>query len=97
MRALDIQMISANTGQQLFQLVPPNWQPKRSAEFWIESTKDEQNEELGRGLSRYTSEEIQGILGKSSPEVEKALGRPALEVIHRDDLVLIEEKFPPGN
>ena len=59
--------------------------------------KDEQNEELGRGLSRYTSEEIQGILGKSSPEIEKALGRPALEVIHRDDLVLIEEKFPPEN
>ena len=46
-------------------------------------------DEVARGLIRYTSEEIDRIRGKSSPEVERVLGRPALEVIHRDDLVLI--------
>jgi glutamate 5-kinase len=53
--------------------------------------EDEQSTEMGRGLSRYTSDEIRRILGKSSPEVEKLLGRPAVEVIHRDDLVLLDK------
>ena len=53
--------------------------------------EDEENTELGRGLSRYTSDEVGRILGKSSPEVEKLLGRPAVEVIHRDDLVLLDK------
>jgi len=44
--------------------------------------------ELGRGLSRYSAPELRRIFGMSSPEVELALARPALEVIHRDDLVL---------
>jgi glutamate 5-kinase len=48
----------------------------------------EHGEELGRGLSRYTAAELRRVFGKSSPAVEKELGRPALEVIHRDDLVL---------
>lgn len=48
----------------------------------------ERGEELGRGLSRYSALELHRIFGMSSPEVENALGRPALEVIHRDDLVL---------
>ena len=47
------------------------------------------NAEVARGLCRYASEDIERILGKSSPEVEAALGKPALEVIHRDDLVII--------
>ena len=47
------------------------------------------NAEVARGLSRYASADIERILGKSSPEVEAALGKPALEVIHRDDLVII--------
>ena len=49
---------------------------------------NEQGDELGRGVSRYTSVELRRVFGKSSPAVEKELGRPALEVIHRDDLVL---------
>ena len=53
--------------------------------------------ELGRGLSRYASEEMTQIMGQSSPAVEKTLGRPALEVIHRDDLVLIEGPLIPGH
>ena len=44
--------------------------------------------EVARGLTRYDSEEIARVLGKSSADVEAALGRPAIEVIHRDDLVL---------
>ena len=52
------------------------------------SIDNEGSEELGRGLSRYSCEELRRILGKSSPAVAKELGRPALEVIHRDDLVL---------
>ena len=51
--------------------------------------KNIRNAEVARGLTRYASEEIERIRGKSSPEVERELGRPALEVIHRDDLVLI--------
>ena len=49
---------------------------------------NECGEELGRGLSRYSAIELRSVFGMSSPEVENALGRPALEVIHRDDLVL---------
>jgi glutamate 5-kinase len=45
--------------------------------------------EVARGLTRYASDEIDRVRGKSSPDVERLLGRPALEVIHRDDLVLI--------
>ena len=45
--------------------------------------------EVARGLTRYDSEEIARVLGKSSADVEAALGRPAIEVIHRDDLVLV--------
>lgn len=59
--------------------------------------KDAASTELGRGLSRYASEEMARILGKSSPAVEKTLGRPAREVIHRDDLVLIDGPLVPGH
>ncbi len=48
----------------------------------------ERGEKLGRGLCRYSACELRRILGMSSPEVASALGRPAREVIHRDDLVL---------
>ena len=44
--------------------------------------------EVARGVTGYDSEEIGRVLGKSSADVESALGRPAIEVIHRDDLVL---------
>ena len=51
---------------------------------------NEQGDELGRGVSRYTAAELRRVFGESSPAVEKKLGRPALEVIHRDDLVLFQ-------
>ncbi len=54
----------------------------------VVSIDNEHRDELGRGLSRYSCGELQRILGKSSPAIAKELGKPALEVIHRDDLVL---------
>jgi glutamate 5-kinase len=69
--------------------------PFRSGEMVI--VKDGASVELGRGLSRYTSDEMTQILGQSSPAVEKTLGRPASEVIHRDDLVLLEGPLIPGH
>ena len=45
--------------------------------------------ELARGLSRYDVDDLRCILGKNSQQVEDELGYPALEVIHRDDLVLL--------
>ena len=69
--------------------------PFRVGEMVI--VKDGASVELGRGLSRYTSDEMTQILGQSSPAVEKTLGRPASEVIHRDDLVLIEGPLIPGH
>ena len=56
---------------------------------------NEADEELGRGLSRYTSGDIVRIRGKNSVEAEKLLGRPAPEVIHRDDLVLFAQAAVP--
>ncbi len=50
--------------------------------------RNERGDELGCGVSRYTAAELRRVFGKSSPAVESELGRPALEVIHRDDLVL---------
>ncbi len=50
--------------------------------------ENEEGEELARGLSRYASDEVRLIFGKSSPEIEEILGPRAPEVIHRDDLVL---------
>ena len=59
--------------------------------------QDEGGDEVGRGLSRYASDEVSQILGKSSPEVERRLGRPAVEVIHRDDLVLLDSMRSGAN
>ena len=46
--------------------------------------------EIGRGISNYTDEELQKIIGKKSDEAEKILGNiPSDEVIHRDHMVII--------
>lgn len=50
---------------------------------------NEDGEEFARGLIRYGDQDLGRILGKSSPQVASELGRPAQEVIHRDDLVLL--------
>ena len=54
------------------------------------SITDEKGEEFARGLSNYTSEEIQKIKGLKSSEIKKALGyKDYDEVIHRDNLVVL--------
>ena len=51
---------------------------------------DENNKQLARGLSSFTSEEIDKIKGKQSKEIEKILGYLSkTEIIHKDDMVLL--------
>lgn len=52
--------------------------------------ENEEGEEIARGLSRYAAAELRLILGKHSAEIEQLLGRPPVEVIHRDDLALLD-------
>jgi glutamate 5-kinase len=55
---------------------------------------DEKGRELARGLVAYTSDEIRQIAGQPAREILRVLGYSnGDEVIHRDDLVLLEE--PP--
>jgi len=47
---------------------------------------------FARGLTSYSSEEIHKIQGKKTSEIEKILGYKYFdEVIHRDDMVLLEQ------
>tara|TARA_B100000123_G_scaffold243612_1_gene198520 strand:- start:222 stop:683 length:462 start_codon:yes stop_codon:yes gene_type:complete len=49
---------------------------------------DENNRELARGLSSFSSYEINQIKGKQSSDIEKILGYPSKsEIIHKDDMV----------
>ncbi len=51
--------------------------------------RNETGHDLARGLTNYSSDELQLISGKRSNQFEKILGRKAYdEVIHRDNLVL---------
>ncbi|MFI5323585.1 MAG: glutamate 5-kinase [Thermodesulfobacteriota bacterium] len=53
---------------------------------------DERGVEIARGLTSYNSEEIRRIMGRSTKEVESILGyKYSDEVIHRDDLAVIEK------
>jgi glutamate 5-kinase len=51
---------------------------------------DKLNKECARGLSSFSSNEIQKILGRHSKEIEKILGYISKsEVVHKDDMVEI--------
>ena len=51
---------------------------------------NENNDELARGLSSFSSKELIKIIGKRSKEIEKILGYPSKsEVVHIDDMVKI--------
>jgi len=51
---------------------------------------DQNNNQLARGLSSFSSVEIDKIKGKQSREIEKILGYLSkTEVIHKDDMVLL--------
>jgi len=51
---------------------------------------DQNNNQLARGLSSFSSDEINKIKGKQSKEIEKILGYfSKTEIIHKDDMVLL--------
>ena len=51
---------------------------------------DQDNNQLARGLSSFSSDEINKIKGKQSKEIEKILGYlTKTEIIHKDDMVLL--------
>ena len=51
---------------------------------------DQNNNQLARGLSSFSSDEIDKIKGKQSKEIEKILGYLSkTEIIHKDDMVLL--------
>ncbi len=51
---------------------------------------DENNNELARGLSSFTSIEINNIKGKQSNEIQNILGYPSKsEIVHKDDMVIL--------
>lgn len=56
------------------------------------SCLDENRDEFGRGLVNYNTEDVAKIIGKRTSEIERILGsRYYDEVIHRDNLVLMEQ------
>jgi glutamate 5-kinase len=51
---------------------------------------DQNNNQLARGLSSFSSDEINKIKGKQSKEIEQILGYfSKTEIIHKDDMVLL--------
>ncbi len=50
---------------------------------------DNSGNEIGRGVIRYDVSELSPIMGRNSPTTEAGDGRPFVEVIHKDDLVLL--------
>ncbi len=58
------------------------------------SILDEKSQEVGRGISNFSSEELERIRGLSSQEVaERVAGGARKEVVHRDNLVILQEHF----
>ncbi|MGK7911235.1 MAG: glutamate 5-kinase [Synechococcus sp.] len=55
------------------------------------SLRDESDREIARGLSNYSSVELDRIRGKNSRDIEKTLGYSGEDtVVHRDNLMLLE-------
>jgi glutamate 5-kinase len=55
---------------------------------------DAQGAAFARGLTSYGSAEIERIRGCKTVEIKRVLGHcPALEVINRDDLVVLREEY----
>ena len=53
---------------------------------------DRQGDEIGRGLTNYSSDDLAKIQGLPSNRIEQVLGhRPYDEVIHRDNLTVVKE------
>lgn len=61
----------------------------------IVSICDEAEIEFARGLSNYSSDELDKIKGLRSPAISEVLGhRPYEEVIHRDNMTLVDPPHP---
>ncbi len=57
------------------------------------SVRDTDGDEIARGVTNYSSADLDRIRGKKSGEIEKILGRPSRdEVIHKNNLVIITEE-----
>ena len=51
---------------------------------------DENNNNIARGLSSFSSDEINRIKGKHSKDIDKILGYSSKsEVVHKDDMVIL--------
>ena len=56
------------------------------------AVRDAQGREIARGLIAYSAADALRILGRKSSEIEAILGyRGRDEMIHRDDLVLVDK------
>jgi glutamate 5-kinase len=54
------------------------------------SVRDAAGQEIARGVSNYSSLDLEKIKGRRSTEIERILGRPSrAEVIHKDNLVIV--------
>jgi glutamate 5-kinase len=60
----------------------------------VVSIVDEQGREVARGLSNFSSEELEKIKGLNTKQVPVVLGSEAVfeEVVHRDNLVIVDAK-----
>jgi len=62
----------------------------------VVSLVDLAGQEFGRGLANYSRDEVEKIKGLKSDEIAGVLGaRPYDEVVHRDNLVILEA--PPAS
>jgi len=61
------------------------------------SISDPRGQEFARGISAWTSKQVERCRGKKSPEVRAILGEgtPA-EVVHRDNLMILPPRETPG-
>ena len=56
------------------------------------SVLNSEGELIARGLVNYTSSELMEIMGKNSEQIKQVLGyHGSDEVVHRDNLVLLQE------
>ena len=63
----------------------------REAIFSVVLVKDQKGNVIARGITRYSSDELNLIKKKSSSSIENILGfTHGDEAIHRDDLVVID-------
>ena len=62
------------------------------------SVRDEAGREVARGLIAYGAGDARALAGCQSPEIEERLGYKGRdEIIHRDDLVLLDETSKDGS